>query len=141
MSLRHTFHQTSHKAIRLAGYGLHLHEFRGDAGRQGSFIKLVQPSRYGREPGSPYHYQFAAAPVVLLPVLKSRTQLPGLMESGHLSYFYMKYTLKLNYIIVLLFFIHLMKLSPSKDNYNTDCMLYIPMQKRTQNLLQKSMGN
>jgi len=45
------------------------------------------------------------------------------MEIGHLPCFHIKYTLKLNYIIVLLFFIHLMKFLPPKDNYNIDCIL------------------
>lgn len=78
--------------------------------------------RYSKDPGSLYRHQFAA-PAAALPVLKSRTQLPGLMEIGRLPCFSMNYTLKLNYVIVLLLFIHVMKFSPSEDNCNTDCML------------------
>lgn len=109
VSLRHTFHLTSHKATRVPGCGLHFPA----PGTTGS------PSR---KPCCLYHYWLAASPATSLPVLKSRTVFRANRNKTLAKFPYEIYS-KINYIIVLLFLICLMKFSSPKENYNTDSML------------------
>lgn len=107
VSLRYSFHMTSHKALRVPG------------------LHFPAPNTTGspsRKPVCPYHYWLAAAPATSMPVLKSRTAFRANRNKRLAKFPYEIYS-KINYIIVLLFFICLMKFSSPKENYNTGSML------------------
>lgn len=107
VSLRYTFHMTSHKALRVPGLYF---PAPNSTGSPSSKPVVVRTDRLS-----------AAAPATSMPV-KSRTAFRANRNKTLAKFPYEIYS-KINYIIVLLFSICLMKFSSPKENYNMDSML------------------